>query len=180
MGQANRFYIGLLCRFKCYWTSDPSQAGLPSAETHHALAARATASLADTRTRTLRRASHRRRNHRGRGLKGLKGVGCLYIDCLGHGRPRGRNVDCNPSRFAVRSCHDVSPNGEPRTTDRRNDSNSASVCGVSTCCSQRRGNLIGPTSKSPALLPCTRCQRLDHRQASAFSTMFARSGFRST
>ena len=38
------------------------------------------------------------------------------------GRPLGRNEDCNPSRFAVRSCHGVSPNGEPRTTDRRNDS----------------------------------------------------------
>jgi len=28
-------------------------------------------------------------------------VGSLYVSLLGHGRPRGRNVDCRPSRFAV-------------------------------------------------------------------------------
>ena len=31
------------------------------------------------------------------------------------GRPRGRSVDCKFNRFAVRFCHDLSPNGEPPT-----------------------------------------------------------------
>ena len=44
-----------------------------------------------------------------------------------HGRPRGRSVDSNPSRFAVRSCQDASPNGAPPVTDRRNAASSASV-----------------------------------------------------
>ncbi len=39
-------------------------------------------------------------------------------------------MDSRPNRFAVRVCHDVSPKGAPRTTDRRNASNSASVWGT--------------------------------------------------
>jgi len=97
-----------------------------------------------------------------------------------HGRPRARSVDCRPNRFAVRSCHNLSPNGAPRTTERRKASNSAALCGVCTCCRQRPGSATGPSSNSPALLPWTRCQRLDHRHASACWTRFARNGFRST
>lgn len=59
-----------------------------------------------------------------------KGVGSLYLDGVGHGRPRGRKVDCTPNRFGVRSCQDGSPNGAPRTAERRNAANSASVYGA--------------------------------------------------
>jgi tetratricopeptide (TPR) repeat protein len=38
-------------------------------------------------------------------------VGSLYLGCFGHGRPRGRSVDCRPSRFAVCSCQDAASKG---------------------------------------------------------------------
>jgi hypothetical protein len=55
------------------------------------------------------------------------------------GRPRGRIVDCNSRRFAVRACHESSPNGALRTTDRHGAANSASFCGDRTRRSQFRG-----------------------------------------
>ena len=111
-----------------------------------------------------------------------KGVGSLYSGSGRgrRGRPRGRSVDSKPKRFAVLCCHGPSPNGAPRTTDRRNASSSASVCAAWTCSRQRLGIGTGPSSTSPAGLPCTRCQRLDQRQASTSSTSFARKGFLST
>ena len=112
------------------------------------------------------------------GSCGSKGVGSLYSDDCGHGRPRGRKVDCRPSRVAVRSCHDASPNGQPRATDRRKASSSASVCGVGHA-DQRRGSASGPPSTRPRWSPCTRCQRLDHRQCHPLRRDF-RNGFRST
>jgi hypothetical protein len=60
-------------------------------------------------------------------VKGGKGVGSRYftpswLSFLG--RPGGRSVVSRPNRLAVCSTHDASPKGHPRTTDRRNASNS--------------------------------------------------------
>ena len=48
-----------------------------------------------------------------------------------------------PAALLSVSCHDASPNGQPRATDRRKASSSPSVCGVRTCRSQRRGSASG-------------------------------------
>ena len=87
-------------------------------------------------------------NLRGSGGK-IKGSGVFVLPHASsrgdfQGRPRARNVDCSPSRFAVRCCHDASPNGAPRTTERRNASNSASVCGACTCCANFSASLPDP------------------------------------
>ena len=71
------------------------------------------------------------------------------------GRPRARNVDSKPRRFAVFSCQDSSPKGAPRRTDRRSAANPASVSGNWTCRRQSRGNGSGPSSKTAVLpMPC--------------------------
>ena len=115
----------------------------------------------------------------------LKGSGVLnwrgwLYDGGFEGRPRARSVDCKPNCLAVRPCHDSPPNGAPRTTDRRNAANSASLSTDCTCRRQSRGKGTGPSSRRVVATPWTRCQRLDQRHSSARSTRFARSAFRST
>lgn len=50
-------------------------------------------------------------------------VGSLYSGCFSHDQPRRCDVDRTPSRLAVRSRRDASPNEEPRTAKRRGASN---------------------------------------------------------
>ena len=59
------------------------------------------------------------------------------------GRPRGRSVDSIPNRFAMRLTQSSSPNGRPRCTFTRSDSNSDADCGRFTRASQSRGRSMG-------------------------------------
>ena len=52
-------------------------------------------------------------------------VCCAVFSAGGH---RGGASKSRPRFFAVRSCQDDSPNGAPRTADRRKASSSAFVC----------------------------------------------------
>ena len=70
-------------------------------------------------------------------------------------------MDSRPRRFAVCSCQASSPNGVPRTTERRSAANSASVSTDWTCGSQSSGKGTGPASRTAAS-PQRRRQRLDH------------------
>ncbi len=73
---------------------------------------------------------------------GNTGGGSLYCGGLGHGRPRGRKVDCRPSRFAVYSWHEASPNGEPpgRSPSARGQSAKCQWLGITQHAKTRMGD----------------------------------------
>lgn len=69
------------------------------------------------------------------------------------GRPRGRSVDCRPSRSAVCAAQSSLPYGQPRRTHRRIASSSASVCGWLTCSHQSKGSANGQSHQQRLTLP---------------------------
>ena len=110
----------------------------------------------------------------------IKGSGVFSHEPVG--RPRGRNVDSIPNRFAIRRTQPSSPNGRPRCTLTRSASNSDAVCGRFTLVVQSLGRSIGQSLSQDVNVGsvCTCRHKLDHCQSSARSASFARSALRST
>ena len=98
------------------------------------------------------------------------------------GWPRGRSVEARPSRFAVDSSHQRSPNGLPRCANRRIASSSPFVSGSLTRSTQFGEWGIGQgNNKRGAGSACCRQRHSEpQRQASARCTNSARRAFRST
>jgi hypothetical protein len=63
------------------------------------------------------------------------------------GRPTGRSAIVKASRCALRLTQDSPPYGWPRSTRRRMDSTSSSVCALFTCTGHRAGQDSGPALK---------------------------------
>lgn len=114
--------------------------------------------------------------------KNKRGRESFVLSHVSRGRPRGRRVDSNPRRLAIRSTHAASPKGRPRLRFSRTVFNSVSDSEALTQVIHCRGSATGHSLRNDVELgfPCDRRHRLDHRHFSARATNFARKALRST
>jgi hypothetical protein len=138
LANLHRGYAALAKDFELW--ARPGSLGIPPGAAAHASGS----------TRAVRfacwRIPARRAAEKGTGVVLWNGAHGLVIF---FGRPGGRIVDSSPSRRTIRSHHGPLPNGWPRVTDRRSDSNSPLVSARFTRFNQSTGRGIGQSLTIP-------------------------------